>query len=313
MKAFLPIITVLTFLSASAQDNKEFTWYMYPDSLTDASLKDPNGRIFKNGELELKKEGKLYLYVVSEEFNVYVLIKTPSGKWITKEGVTKDKQFYKNSKFSFAELDTMLDEDGKYIFYFSTMTPGSKGKFNAEIVFAPKESLYADKNEKDFCKQISFLYKHAALGFHFLRNSTTRYKDDKASLYDLYYFPLIPAEWFNDFDQRIERTSMLDYYRYHAKIFYGSYAESKTKYDELKDQLKKCLGNEYTFEEKTTEAGNILFQATIKDPDRFIIKTWAAWRKDVKYRFELSLYRYADAPNAARILLDVANLYEPME
>lgn len=313
MKTYLTLLGLLYFLAGSAQDNKNFTWYLYQDSLISTSTKDPNGRLFKNGELEMKKEGKLYVYVASEEFNLYVLIKTPSGKWITKEGVIKDKQFYKNPKFSFAELDTTLDEDGKYTFYFSTMKPGDLGKFNVQIVFAPKESLYADKNEKDFCSQIAFLFKHAEVGFHFLRNNKTRYKDDKAFLYDLYYFPLVPVEWFNDFDQRIERTSMLDYYRYHAKIFFGSYTDSKAKYENLRDQLKKCLGDQYIFEEKTTEAGNIIFQATLKDPDRVIIKTWAAWRKDVKFRFELSMYRYADAPNTARIILDVANLYEPME
>src|SRR5262245_51578830 len=95
MKTSLLLISLLAFLTAtSQQNNKEFTWYQYEDSITDASTKDPNGRIFKDGELEMQKDGKLYVYMVSEKFSVYLLIKTPSGKWIRKEGITRSDRFY---------------------------------------------------------------------------------------------------------------------------------------------------------------------------------------------------------------------------
>ena len=300
--------------SFSQNGNKDFVHYKYMDSLTASSPKDPNGRIFKEGELEFKVGGKLYVYLESELFDVYLLIKTPSGKWMTKQGIVKNEQFYTKSQFSFVSFDTTLTEVGKYLFYFSTVNPGSMGKFGVDIIYAPQESMQADPKEKDFCKQIEFLHKHAEAGFRFLRAGNTRYKDTtSATLYNIYYYSLVPQEWFNDFNQRIERSSMLSHYRYHAKIFLGSYDESKARYHTLCDQLKACLGSAYTFDEKITEKGNVIFSATVKDPDPLIIKTWAAWRKDVKFRYEISMYRYADAPNSARILLDITNYYEAMD
>jgi hypothetical protein len=313
MKRLLLFTSLLVCLHASSQDNTQFTWYTYEDSLHDGAEKDPNGRIFKNGQLEMKSEGKLYLYVASEQFSVYMLVKTPSGKWITREGKTVAKQFYKNPSFSYAELDTLLDENGMYTFYFTSLNPNTKGNFKVQLVYAPKESLYADINETDFCRQLDFLFKHAAIGFRFLRANAPKQKEDKGLLSYFYYNCFVPFEWYKDFHQRVERITSLDYYSYSAEIFFGSYSDCKAKFDILKEQLKKCVGGEFTIDENTTDKGNTIYMATIKDPDRFIVKTWAAWRKDVKYRFELSLYRYADDPNSARILLRVANLYEPME